>query len=72
MKFTSVRYRGAGCDEPGVPAHEFHESQAVVNTARFRVRAVENSDRFLNRGEVTESTRHKCYVVVHRFRDTYN
>src|SRR6516164_8251629 len=66
-----VRYRGAGCDEPGVPAHQFHEGQAVVNTPRFRVCAVENLNRFLNRCEVTESARHKRHVVVYRFRDAY-
>ena len=49
-----VRYRGASCDEPGVPAHEFHKAQAVVNTAGFCVCAVENFDGFLNRSEVTE------------------
>ena len=67
-----VRYRGAGRDEPGVPAHEFHQSQAVVNAACFSVRAVEDFDRFLNRREVPESARDKRHVVVDRFRNTYN
>jgi hypothetical protein len=55
-----------------VPAHEFHETQAIVNTARFGVRAVDNLHGFLNRSEVAESARHKRYVVVHRFRDAYD
>src|SRR6516165_4039235 len=34
--------------------------------------AIENFDRFLNRGEETEAARHKRYVVVDRFRNAYN
>ena len=67
-----VRYRGARRDEPGLPAHEFYQSQAVVNATRFSVCTVEDFDRFLNRRQVTESARDKRHVVVDRFRKTYD
>src|SRR5262249_327659 len=67
-----VRYRGAGHDKAGMPAHELYQSHAVVHTARFGMRGLENFGRFLNRGEMAETARNKGHVVIDCFRNAYD
>ena len=55
-----------------MPAHELHQSQAVVDAARFSMGAVEYFDGFLDRGEVTESACNEGHVVIDRLRNAHD
>src|SRR5262245_24508230 len=67
-----VRYRGAGRDEAGMPAHELYQSHAVMDATRFGMRALENFGRFLNGSEISVTARDNSHVVIDRFRNTHH
>ena len=52
-----VRHGGSRRNKPGVAPHQFYQSHAVVDAARFRVRAVQHFDGFFNCGQVTKTPR---------------
>jgi hypothetical protein len=54
----------AGCNEPGVPSHQFHESHSVVNAPSFGVRTVKDFHGLLDRSQITKSARYISHVVV--------
>src|SRR5262249_15273618 len=62
------RERGMGGDEPGVPAHELHEPDAVPGAARLLVRGCEHRPRGIHGGLEAEAPPGPLEVVVDRLR----
>jgi len=57
----------AGGDEPGVPAHEFDQGNAVFDAVDLGMSGVDDAAGFIDGGEIAEGSRHEADIVVDGF-----